>query len=238
MLGLVSIETLATRGCLVEPAAMNARLFALLLTAALAAAPPAGASTVPRVDFGGGEIYVAGGTLWPVRGALDFSADWARDERESWGFTLMAVPITGAPPGYFRERLPGLWLAAGRVVHKWGENDDGLSWGGMLSGGLAPVFAETTDTVVPPPNFMFVQPALVGSWGFRLFGFRSALRGTLGPVLSLGGIGDAIGAGAGGGADFGIAAWLWPNFEFAVAFSPRHELTLGGNGVIGWRTSF
>lgn len=210
----------------------------LLLAALLATAQAAEASTVPRVDFEGGEIFVAGGTLWPVRGAVDFSVDWARAEREAWGISLMAVPITGAPPGYFRERLPGLWVAAGRVVSQWGQNDDGLSWGSVVSGGLAPVFAETTATVVPPPNFWFVQPALVGAWRFRLFGFHSALRGTLGPVLSLGGVGDAVGTGAGGGADFGIAAWLWPNLEFAVAFSRRHEMTLGGNSVIGWRSTF
>src|SRR5687767_14508797 len=59
------------------------------LAIALAAAPAA-ASSVPRVDFAGGEIFVAGGTLWPVRGALDFSVDWARDEREAWGVSLMA----------------------------------------------------------------------------------------------------------------------------------------------------
>lgn len=205
---------------------------------ALAAPAPAAASSVPRVDFGEGQVFVAGGTLWPVRGALDFSADWARTADEAWGFTLMAVPITGAPPGFFRERLPGLWVAAARVTRKWGENEDGLAWGHTLSGGLAPVFAETTATVVPPPNFMFVQPAAVASWTFRLFGFRSALRGTLGPVISLGGVGDAVGSGAGGGADFGIAAWLWPNLEFAVAFTPRHEMTIGGNGVAGWRTRF
>jgi hypothetical protein len=207
-------------------------------SAALLAAPPAAASTVPRVDFAGGEIFVAGGSLYPVRGTVDFSADWAREETQSYGLSLIAVPITGAPPGYFRERLPGLWVAAARVTRKWGENDDGMSWGLTVAGGLAPVFAETTATVVPPPNFWFLQPAFVGAWNFRLFGIRSALRGTLGPVLSLGGVGDAIGSGAGGGADFGVAAWLWPNLEFAVRVSPRHELTLGGNGVLGWRTTF
>ena len=210
----------------------------LTLTASLALAPAAEASSLPRVDFVEGQIYAAGGTLWPVRGAVDLSVDWARSEHEAIGLTLMAVPITGAPPGHFRERLPGLWVAAGRVVRKWGANDDGLSWGGVLSGGLGPVFAETTASVVPPPNFWFLQPALVGAWRFWLFGFPSALRGTLGPVLSLGGVGDSVGSGAGGGADFGVAAWLWPNLEFAVAFSPRHELTLGGNSLVGWRTAF
>ena len=219
--------------------AMTARpLLPSLLAAMLAAAPAAEASTVPRVDFAGGEIDVAGGTLLPVRGAIDFSVDWARTEREAWGVTLMAVPITGAPPGYFRERLPGLWVAAGRVVRKAGETADGLTWGYALSAGLGPVFAETTATVVPPPNFWFVQPALVGSWNFRLFGSRAALRGTLGPVLSLGGVGDSVGSGAGGGADFGMAAWLWPNLELGIHMSKRHELTLGGNSVVGWRTSF
>lgn len=221
------------------PAAMKPITAALLAaTLALVTPAPAAASGLPRVDFAEGQVFVAGGTLWPVRGALDFSVDWARTADEAWGVALMAVPITGAPPGYFRERLPGLWLAAARVTRKWGENPDGLSWGHTLSGGIAPVFAETTATVVPPPNFMFVQPAAVATWSFRLFGFPSALRGTLGPVISLGGVGDSVGSGAGGGADFGVAAWLWPNLEFAVAFSPRHELTLGGNSVVGWRTSF
>lgn len=210
----------------------------IFLSALLLAAPAAEASSVPRVDLTEGQIVLAGGTLWPAGGAIDLSVDWARTETEALGLTVMAVPITGAPPGYFRERMPGLWVAAGRVVRRWGETPDGLSWGGALSGGLGPVFAETTATVVPPPNFWFVQPALVGSWRFWLFGFRSALRGTLGPVLSLGGVGDSVGSGAGGGADFGVAAWLWPNLEFAVAFNRRHELTLGGNSVIGWRSTF
>jgi hypothetical protein len=108
----------------------------------------------------------------------------------------------------------------------------------MLSGGLAPVFAETTAAVVPPPNFWFVQPALVASWNFPLFGFDSALRGSLGPVISLGGVGTSVGSGAGGGADFGVAAWLWPNLEFAVRVTRQQEVTLGGNSVIGWRSRF
>lgn len=215
---------------------MNARSLALALLLSLPA--PAAASTLPRVDFAGGEIFGALGTLAPVRGAVDLSVDWVHRDDESIGLAVMMVPLTGAPPGYFRERLPGLWLASARVVRRWGVTQDGLTWGGMLSGGLAPVFAETTATVVPPPNFWFVQPALVASWNFRLFGLDSALRGSLGPVISLGGVGDATGSGAGGGADFGVAAWLWPNLEFAVRVGRRHEVTLGGNSVLGWRTQF
>ena len=214
-------------------------LLSLATLAALAlGAPRAEASTVPRVDFRGGEIFGTVGTLVPVRGALDVAMDWTREDMTSWGFTLMAVPLTGAPPGYFRERLPGLWLAAVRHVRQWGANDDGFAWGSVVSGGVAPVFADATAEVVPPPNFLFVQPALVGAWTFQLYGRPSALRGTLGPVLSLGGLGDSVGTGAGGGADFGMAAWLWPNLEFAVALNRRHELTLGGNSVVGWRGTF
>ncbi len=109
----------------------------------------------------------------------------------------------------------------GRATVRVGEVG-GLSYGLSLAGGLTP---NVWGSVSGPTTYStWVQPALVV--GYRFGGPEGALslRGTVGPMFLNG--------------STAMPFLAWPNAEVAYRFAPGHELTLGGNGLVGWRGTF
>lgn len=202
---------------------------------------PAAASTMPRVDFAGGESYVA-------VGVLDANFDRVLDGAWSIGGTTSigaAGNMAFGPPLSF-----GI-----RATRRLGGGPRQLSWGLTFAGGFTPsqtyvAAAVITPGVAPPTAFQvpWFQSALVASLPL---GFVT-LRGSVGPVFS-GQDRDSIWGwqvSDGGRQErarhlgdplyFLPSSWnlFMPGFEVAFPIGTQHEVTLLGNSLIGWRGTF
>ena len=186
------------------------------------------ASTLPPVDFRRGDQVLA-------VGVLDFSFDYAVTEQFSLGATLN--------PGISRyqwfDPLLSPFAAAVRSTYRLGEAPNGLSYGVTLSSGIVMAVPYTMcgpdcrpyDLSLGFPFLLkgqyraFLQPAFNVT---KTVGEILSVRATLGPVLLLNG---AVGFEP-------VLVPIWPNLEIVFRVSPRSEITLLGNSIIGWRGIF
>lgn len=186
---------------------------AVAIAAALATAAPAAASTLPPLDYRAGQTVVA-------IGFPDLNVDHALSDRLAAGLTVLYIPpiiewspARTQPDGTVIPASRPFWLAAGpRVTYRLAGEADGTALG-----------VSTTAGILGPQWNWWVQPSLVGSlslWGVV------RLRGSLGPVITSSFLANPWGFG------------LWPNAEMAIRVLPDHELTLGGNALVGWRGRF
>lgn len=201
-------------------------LFAIAAVASLSSAPAAQASTLPRVDFQPGERTVA-------VGILDANVDWAVLDRLSIGASFIPLPSSIA----WYDPILSPMSAALRATYRLGELA-GYPVGVTLSTGIVNVLVGPNCPCGLPNPFPalplmrwnsyvgFVQPAANITVPFKAPGQAGwTMRATLGPI-------------------FGYTPQstnflpLWPNLEFAYSWGERTELTLLGNALVGWRTTF
>ena len=183
-------------------------------------ATPCEASTLPPVDFEASRVILSAGTLWHER-IVDASLDVALSERVSLGLSLIGNPL--ARP----DKPATLHVGAIRSTYRLHGAPDAFSYGLTLSAG----------TYLDKPGGWFMNPRTSEHFPWAQLAFNLALplgdwgvfRGTLGPVF----VGEAATRSL-------FAPWLWavPNAELALRVWPPHELTLGGNSLVGWRASF
>jgi hypothetical protein len=219
------------------------RLAPCLLTAALALSLPAiaQASAMPRADFEAGRVTASAsinGLFYIVPFPIG-SVDYALTDRLSLGAAASA------------------WMALGRATLKVWESSNGLVVGVTAAGGfnneqmifgtLGPILSFPATSVpgarIYSPGRLYEGPwgqvALTASW--PVLGPRSpiALRGMVGPAL-----GNAVFAGPMATAlgavprENRLSLALLPNAELAFRLHPRHEITLGGFGYLGYRGTF
>lgn len=200
------------------------RIACLVLPLVLALATPAGASSLPDAGLKGHKLVV-------TAGILDGSVDFAVTDRLQLGAGSVWNLLAGANYGRATYRvLDTTWLG-----------DIALN---LSAGTIVGTLAKT-----PPGQFVFIGPVFS-----RPLGSIAVLRGSLGLLLSnninivygagpsaIEGAGQEIlsrswGLGLGGGP--GAIDYLVPNLELAFPFGEHHDLTLGGNSVIGWRGRF
>lgn len=188
-------------------------------------AAPAEASTLPKIDFKQGEHTIA-------LGVLNASWDYAVLDRLSVGASLIPMPSTIA----WYDPILSPQNASARASLRLGEIA-GVAVGLTLSGGIF------NPIVVPacPCGLKNPFPALpIMRWnGYRAylqpaaniavpFGNGSegwTFRATLGPIFDY-------------SPESSSMVPLWPNVEFAYRWPSGHELTLLGNGLVGWRGIF
>lgn len=179
------------------------------------------ASTLPRVDFAAGNKILA-------LGILDVDFDYALSDRPSIGASVIPYPNTSI--AWYDPLLSPL-NASVRATYRAGELL-GMPAGVTPSAGVGQTIISggMTPSLNPFPGlpllrfqyFSYVQPALnvavplTGGW---------TMRATLGPIIVTDPAHQAV---------FPI----WPNVELARPLGERGELTLLGNGLIGWRGVF
>lgn len=193
-----------------------------LVSAALAG--PAEASTLPRVDFSAGDKILA-------VGVLDVDFDYALTDRLSVGATMIPLPSTSIA---WYDPVLSPFNAALRTTYRIGE-----VWGAPIgltvSCGVGQALFEATmaPSLNPFPGlpllryayFAFAQPALDVAIPLGSDRDHWTLRATLGPIIML---------------DPGHRSVVpvWPNLEFSRPLGEHGELTLLGNGLVGWRGIF
>ena len=198
-------------------------LIAGALLATMAGLPPAVASTLPRVDFSQGQTIVS-------TGLLDVNVDHAVLDQWSVGLSLMPLPSGYA---WFDPVLSPL-SAAVRSTYRVGAIGNvamGVTVSAgvftpLITGGRRPSLNPFPDLPLLRYQYRaFIQPAFNVAWPLGSEEGHWTLRATLGPVL--------------------FADWvshdlvpLWPNIEFSKQLSANSELTILGNGLIGWRGLF
>jgi hypothetical protein len=183
-------------------------LSAAILTL-LAPATSAHASTMPLVDFRPHAITFAAGLA-------DVSLDVGVSDSLSVGGTAIAIPMLAIYTGAVR--------ATYRLTGGAGQPSLGLS----VAGGYAPSFFTSTDA-------WWVQPALVGALPIGRSGVT--VRASLGPMLYRHTYTTWM-MFANNTPSTTLSAMLVPNAEVAWSLGANQELTLGGNGLLGWRGSF
>lgn len=170
---------------------------------------------------GAGALPAAASTLPPLPqkagqstvslGVPDANYDYAFTDSLSVGVSALYFP-----PGF---ASPGL-VAAPRLSYRFFGSDDDFALGATLSAGYFENVGYGTQT---PSRMLWVQPAINASIAL---GPVVRVRCTLGPALLE-------------NTDFtnGMVLPL-PNVEVAFKLHPQHELTLGGNSLVGWRGRF
>ncbi|MDB5098964.1 MAG: hypothetical protein JWM80_3385 [Cyanobacteria bacterium RYN_339] len=188
------------------------RYWAVLLVAC-SWATPAEASTLPALDGGPGRFSV-------TAGILDAGVDVGIGQRLSLGATAFVPPVG----------IVGLVGLAGRATF-W--LTDPLAW--VVVGATVSVGDTYTSGATSQSQYTWAQPAVNVALAPGRTGW--ALRGTFGPVASWTSNTVRTGTAPGTTATFELLPFV-PNLEVAYRFTPNHELTLGGNGLIGWRGRF
>jgi hypothetical protein len=187
-------------------------------------ATPAEASTLPRVDFAAGDKIVAAGLL-------DVDFDYAITDRLSIGASMIPMPI---PSGAWYAPVLSPFFAAIRSTFRAGEVL-GAPVGVTDCYGVAQEFnsAGLGGSVNPFPGLPllqhsylpFLQPALDVAIPLGQDPDHWTLRATLGPIIAF----DPSPR---------LAMPIWPNLEFSRPIGNHGELTLLGNGLVGWRGVF
>jgi hypothetical protein len=195
---------------------------AVALVGALLASP-AEASTLPRVDFSAGDKILA-------VGLLDVDFDYALTDRLSIGATMIPMPSAYA----WYDPVLSPFNAALRTTYRVGE-----VWGAPIGVtvccGVGQALFEATiaPSLNPFPGlpllryayFAFAQPAVNIAIPLGSDRGHWTLRATLGPILVL-------------DPNHRNVVPVWPNLEFSRPLGEHGELTLLGNGLIGWRGVF
>lgn len=185
--------------------------------------PPCEASTLSPVDFQARNLRVA-------LGVFDASVDYALFDRLSLGAYVI----------YQVDQAPDLAHAV--VEREWAlrstcrlwEHPTGVQLGITLSGGQTSeaklMLATGTPTAPQDAYFYFpwFQPALNLTLPMGIPHLRG--RVMVGPFF---------------GRPFMTSYFpmlalqlLWPNIELAYRIADHHEITLGGNSLLGWRGTF
>jgi hypothetical protein len=145
-------------------------------------------------------------------GLLDANYDYAVTDHWSLGVSsagLLLIPIVPIAARSTLKLLQTDWLTAGLTV----------------SAGITPnAWGPRPWYELPEPVSYWVQPALNATLGAADAPVK--LRLTVGPLFMNGGLGPSP------------VWWFWPNAEVAFRLTERHELTLGGNALVGWRGVF
>ncbi len=144
------------------------------------------------------------------------------------GKTAVAIGLLDANLDYaFSDRVSlgvsGSLLSpvTGRATVRLGAVPNGGSYGMTFSAGLTP---NVWGSVSGPTTYsVWMQPALNVAVPLGSPTSDWTLRGTVGPLL----FGMSIAA---------VPSMLfWPNLELAYRLDGANEVTLGGNGLVGWR---
>jgi hypothetical protein len=138
-------------------------------------------------------------------GVLDASYDYALTDDLSIGLSSTGLLV----PIAARATL--------QVLHI-----DRVTAGVTLSGGITPnMWGPNPWYTLPEPVSYWLQPALNVTYGLPEDDIK--LRLTVGPMsMSSSGSWTPV-------------FWFWPNAEVAFRLSEHHELTVGGNSLVGWR---
>jgi hypothetical protein len=192
---------------------------ALVLALALLAPLPARASTIPDAGLRAHELAV-------TAGILDASVDWAVLDRLQIGAGGYGSLVGAGTYGRLTYRL----------LEDTPLGDVGFHVaGGSFSGILAKV---------EPGLFVFAGPVLA-----RPVGDRVVIRASLGLIAtnshavtyapgSMPLSGNVLARSWGLGLDDYVSLPFIPNLEVAFRLGGHHELTLGGNAIVGWRARF
>lgn len=202
--------------------------FTAVLTALMLATlwmSDADASTVPRIDFKQGEHTVA-------LGVLNASWDYAVVDQFSLGFSLIPMPNANA----WYDPILSPQNASARASLRLGEFA-GVAVGMTLSGGIfnpivvpqCPCGLKNPFPTLPIMRWngyrAYIQPAVNIAVPFGSWSEGWLFRATLGPVFDY-------------SPESSNVMPLWPNVEFAYRWRNGQELTLLGNGLVGWRGIF
>lgn len=178
----------------------------------LAAGLPAQASTLPPLHTAPQHVTVS-------IGVFDANVDVGLSDHWSVGVTSLSTPtLTGGPE---TSPLLGFMVLGLRSTYRIAGAPDTLSYGVTFSGGIF------------GPQYMgWLQPAFNAALPL---GDVVTLRGTVGPIIQV-----PLGANTSPVAPLYVQNnnWFWPNLELGIRLQPQHELTLGGNSLVGWRGYF
>jgi hypothetical protein len=145
-------------------------------------------------------------------GLLDANYDYAVTDHLSFGVSsagLLLIPIVPIAARSTLKLLQTDWLTAGLTV----------------SAGITPnAWGPKPWYELQEPVSYWVQPALNATLG--AVDAPVKLRLTVGPLFMNNGFAPSP------------VWWFWPNAEVAFRLTERHELTLGGNALVGWRGVF
>jgi hypothetical protein len=193
-----------------------------------ALAAPAAASTIPDVSLRAKKVVV-------TAGFADASVDYGVTDRLQLGAGGEFTLITPAFYGRVTFRMLDDTLLGDVGVH-------------IAGGNYYPIFVRTI-----PGQFLFLGPVIT-----RKLGSFAVLRASVGVVLTNDfdivfppGANDhfppivpplsrkwGLGLSREAGASFDPLSFFLPNLELAFPIGADHELTLGGNAIIGWRGRF
>lgn len=138
-------------------------------------------------------------------GVLDANYDYAVSDHVSLGLSSAGLLVP---------------LAARTTVKVL--QTDLVTAGVTLSGGITPnMWGPAPWYTLSQPVSYWAQPALNVTVGAPDAAVK--LRMTVGPLFVNGGLASSP------------VMWFWPNAEVAFRLSPAHELTIGGNALVGWR---
>lgn len=183
------------------------------------------ASTLPRIDFEQGEHTV-------TVGVLNASWDYAVLDRVSLGVSMIPMPSANA----WYDPILSPQNASARASLRLGEVA-GVAVGVTLSGGIfnpivvpqCPCGLKNPFPALPIMRWngyrAYVQPALNVAFPFGSWSEGWIVRATVGPIFDY-------------SPESSSMMPLWPNLELAHRWQNGQELTLLGNGLVGWRAVF
>lgn len=159
------------------------------------------------------KVDFAAGQHIVAAGLLDANYDYAFTDYLSAGVSstgLLLLPIVPIAARATLSLVKTGWLTAGITVS---------------AGTAANTWGPKPWYELPAPVSYWAQPAL----NLTLGAVDAPVKGriTVGPLLWMNGyVGPTP------------IFWFWPNAEVAFRLSPAHELTIGGNALVGWRGVF
>lgn len=171
------------------------------------------ASTLPPVDFKQSDRKLS-------VGMFDASFDYAPLEKLSIGASFVSE----------HHQAPDISLLfvprtlALRATYRFWDGPTGLCLGATLSGGTTFLDRRAVMDSTSLTYGYWLQPAL--NLTLPIVSPHLTLRATTGPSFDRNFTIDSL-------------LWrVWPSVEVAYRFNQRHELTLGGNSLLGWRGTF